>query len=252
MLNAKKGFTLSELLVSLAVLGLIAAFAIPKVLTSVGNSSFLANAKETMATISTAYDSVKVGDGNGASAVTSMVNTALTLPYAVPTCVAVCTAAETLAIATANAANSVSNYSIIQKMSFSAMGTYTEQAAATGDTFTASATAPTAASSNAVRFGTGVILQFHGSDLMGSDTTNVAKGRLTFNVDADGVGPLKGFNVILGSDGRIFAPANPTALTGPYALYTGGTAGGTELTLHGVTAPYDTVYAALNPSGILS
>jgi prepilin-type N-terminal cleavage/methylation domain-containing protein len=34
-----QGFTLSELLVSLAVLGLIAAFAIPKVLTAVGESS---------------------------------------------------------------------------------------------------------------------------------------------------------------------------------------------------------------------
>ena len=42
-LRVKVGFTLSELLVALAVLGLIAAFAVPKVLTASGNAT--ANAK---------------------------------------------------------------------------------------------------------------------------------------------------------------------------------------------------------------
>ncbi len=54
-----QGFTLSELLVSLAVLGLIAAFAIPKVLTAVGQSSARAIGSELMATVSEAYESVK-------------------------------------------------------------------------------------------------------------------------------------------------------------------------------------------------
>jgi type IV fimbrial biogenesis protein FimT len=54
-----QGFTLSELLVSLAVLGLIAAFAIPKVLTAVGQSSARAIGSELIAMISESYESVK-------------------------------------------------------------------------------------------------------------------------------------------------------------------------------------------------
>ncbi len=53
------GFTLSELLVSLAVLGLIAAFAIPKVLSAVADSSTKAIGKEAIGVISSAYDSLK-------------------------------------------------------------------------------------------------------------------------------------------------------------------------------------------------
>jgi prepilin-type N-terminal cleavage/methylation domain-containing protein len=58
------GFTLSELLVSLAVLGLIAAFAIPKVLSSVADSSTKAIGKEAISVISAAYDSLKA-DNSG-------------------------------------------------------------------------------------------------------------------------------------------------------------------------------------------
>jgi prepilin-type N-terminal cleavage/methylation domain-containing protein len=59
-----QGFTLSELLVSLAVLGLIAAFAIPKVLTAVGTSSARAIGGELIATVSQAYEALR-SDRNG-------------------------------------------------------------------------------------------------------------------------------------------------------------------------------------------
>lgn len=57
--RSTSGFTLSELLVSLAVLGLIAAFAIPKVLSAVADSSTKAIGKEAISVISSAYDSLK-------------------------------------------------------------------------------------------------------------------------------------------------------------------------------------------------
>jgi prepilin-type N-terminal cleavage/methylation domain-containing protein len=59
-----KGFTLSELLIAIAILGLIATFTIPKVLQSVGNSTNKAIGKETASVISQAYDGLKA-DGNG-------------------------------------------------------------------------------------------------------------------------------------------------------------------------------------------
>jgi prepilin-type N-terminal cleavage/methylation domain-containing protein len=65
------GFTLSELLVSLAILGLISAFAVPKILNAVGDNSTRAIAKEAMATVAQAYDGVKA-DNNG------VVSTAIT------------------------------------------------------------------------------------------------------------------------------------------------------------------------------
>lgn len=49
------GFTLSELLISLSILGLIATFAIPKVLQAQRNQAWNASAKEAIATISEAY-----------------------------------------------------------------------------------------------------------------------------------------------------------------------------------------------------
>jgi prepilin-type N-terminal cleavage/methylation domain-containing protein len=56
----KRGFTLAELLIALAILGVIATFTIPKVLQSQQDSRFKAFAKETAATISAAYQAYKL------------------------------------------------------------------------------------------------------------------------------------------------------------------------------------------------
>lgn len=50
-----KGFTLAELLISLAILGVIATFVIPKILIAQTNSKYNAIAKESAAMVSGAY-----------------------------------------------------------------------------------------------------------------------------------------------------------------------------------------------------
>jgi prepilin-type N-terminal cleavage/methylation domain-containing protein len=67
--NAAKGFTLSELLIALAILGLIATFTIPKVLTSVGEKGNLNVAKEVLSSITSAYDVIR-SESNGYGATT--------------------------------------------------------------------------------------------------------------------------------------------------------------------------------------
>jgi prepilin-type N-terminal cleavage/methylation domain-containing protein len=68
--NAAKGFTLSELLIALAILGLIATFTIPKVLTSVGEKGNLNVAKEVLASITQAYDVIRSeNNGYGSTAI---------------------------------------------------------------------------------------------------------------------------------------------------------------------------------------
>lgn len=52
-------FTLAELLISLAILGVIATFTIPKILTSQQNGQYSAKAKETAAMIAGAYQMYK-------------------------------------------------------------------------------------------------------------------------------------------------------------------------------------------------
>jgi prepilin-type N-terminal cleavage/methylation domain-containing protein len=53
--NHARGFTLAELLISLAILGVIATFTIPKIITSSQNGQSLAKAKEAAAMIAGAY-----------------------------------------------------------------------------------------------------------------------------------------------------------------------------------------------------
>lgn len=54
-MTAKEGFTLAELLIALAILGVIATFTIPKVLNSATNSKDTAKFKEAMSAISGAH-----------------------------------------------------------------------------------------------------------------------------------------------------------------------------------------------------
>ena len=54
------GFTLAELLICLAILGVIATFTIPKIITNQQNSAYKAAALETAATISSAYQNYKL------------------------------------------------------------------------------------------------------------------------------------------------------------------------------------------------
>jgi prepilin-type N-terminal cleavage/methylation domain-containing protein len=203
MLNAKKGFTLSELLVSLAVLGLIAAFAVPKVLTSVGDSSFLANAKECLSVVSAAYDAVKADN------ITSFDPTLITLATA--------------------AAGAGTPYSIINKINYAGLGNYTVGAnAAAVDTFNAVA-APAAATA-AIRLGTGAIIWFNSTNrflTVATPANPQLRSRIQFNIDPDGVGVGKPFSTFLGEDGRLFVPANPGAFTGQFTIYQAGA--GTEV-----------------------
>ena len=72
----RSGFTLSELLIALGVLGLIASFTIPKVLQSVGNAQKKAIAKEAAAILSQAYEAYGLDNEPGAG-----FNTVLLKPY---------------------------------------------------------------------------------------------------------------------------------------------------------------------------
>lgn len=60
------GFTLAEVLIALALLGIVAAFTIPKILQTSQSKQYNSIAKETLASVSEAYISLKVDgvDGN--------------------------------------------------------------------------------------------------------------------------------------------------------------------------------------------
>ncbi len=72
----RKGFTLAELLISLAILGVIATFTIPKILISQQNSQNVAKAKEAVAMVSEAYIKFKAEN-----TVTTSFNISSLTPY---------------------------------------------------------------------------------------------------------------------------------------------------------------------------
>jgi prepilin-type N-terminal cleavage/methylation domain-containing protein len=57
------GFTLAELLIALLILGEIAAFTIPKILSAQQNGRYIAAAKEAISTLASAYDLYKTQTG---------------------------------------------------------------------------------------------------------------------------------------------------------------------------------------------
>jgi prepilin-type N-terminal cleavage/methylation domain-containing protein len=70
------GFTLAELLIALAILGVIATFTIPKILSSQQNGEKVAKAKEVAGMISTAYQQLQLG-----STITSGTKPSDLIPY---------------------------------------------------------------------------------------------------------------------------------------------------------------------------
>jgi prepilin-type N-terminal cleavage/methylation domain-containing protein len=58
-----KGFTLAELLIALAILGVIATFSIPKILTAQANGRYNATAKEAIAMVAAAYQQAQFAGG---------------------------------------------------------------------------------------------------------------------------------------------------------------------------------------------
>jgi len=77
-LKHAKGFTLAELLIALAILGVIATFTIPKIITSQANSRYNAATKEILSTVAAAYQqyiSVNGASGSiGMAALTQYMN----------------------------------------------------------------------------------------------------------------------------------------------------------------------------------
>lgn len=63
--HAKTGFTLAELLISLAILGVIATWTIPKILFSQQNQQYKAAAREVNGMITSAAQIVRVKNGDG-------------------------------------------------------------------------------------------------------------------------------------------------------------------------------------------
>jgi prepilin-type N-terminal cleavage/methylation domain-containing protein len=91
MIKASKGFTLAELLIALALLGIIAAFTIPKVLNASTTQERAAKIRETVSTLEQAYYGQKMknliatGAGNGLfQNLNTVVNSAQSATGAVP------------------------------------------------------------------------------------------------------------------------------------------------------------------------
>ena len=61
--NRAFGFTLAELLIALAILGVIATFTIPKIITAQVNSQFKAVAKEDISALSAAFNQLQLNGG---------------------------------------------------------------------------------------------------------------------------------------------------------------------------------------------
>lgn len=166
-----QAFTLAELLVSLSVLGLVAAFAIPKVLLSVSDQSTKAAGREAFAMLNDAFMAYKATKGgivdSGASGGTLF---------------------------------SFINYK--QELTASTTPTFDQ-----GLTLSSAATPTTeltVANGKAYEMLNGLVVAFRTADDMTENgTTN--KGTLGFEVDPDGTGSAEPITIFLASDGRAWA-----------------------------------------------
>lgn len=60
MMKAQQGFTLAELLIALALLGVIAAFTIPKVLNAASNNEAIAKSREAVSVLESTFNNIKL------------------------------------------------------------------------------------------------------------------------------------------------------------------------------------------------
>lgn len=193
MHTTTQGFTLSELLVSLAVLGLIAAFAVPKVLNAVGNSSTLAIAKETISTITTAYDGVKAD------------STVASVP------------------------SSTQAWRLVNKLNYvrTATARTGTNTLTQGDLGATACTIPTANGTTAtpchILMHNGAVLAIDLIDDFNDNASAVGpsagnRGKIMFTVDPDGAGDMEPAVFALGFDGRLMGGTNAisTTTTGVY------------------------------------
>ncbi len=76
--SRKKGFTLAELLISVAILGVIATFTIPKIMVTQQSEAYNAKTRETMGMISAAFQQAKlnglVSSNTGPGVITPYIN----------------------------------------------------------------------------------------------------------------------------------------------------------------------------------
>ncbi|XVJ51883.1 MAG: prepilin-type N-terminal cleavage/methylation domain-containing protein [Vampirovibrio sp.] len=160
-----QAFTLAELLVSLSVLGLVAAFAIPKVLISVSDQSTKAAGREAFAMINDAFMAYKAEQGGIVDSGATTVDLVKYMNY---------------------------------KQALSALTTPTLNA---GLTAVNGVTAPT----SAIQLLNGLVVGYLAADTMTDNTSVVGKGTLGFDIDPDGPGAAAPITIYLGSDGRAFA-----------------------------------------------
>jgi prepilin-type N-terminal cleavage/methylation domain-containing protein len=77
MRKHEQGFTLAELLIALAIIGVIATFTIPKVLQSTGSNKNAAVAKEIASTLAEAWTTVRLNSGIAAATKAEAITTGL-------------------------------------------------------------------------------------------------------------------------------------------------------------------------------
>jgi prepilin-type N-terminal cleavage/methylation domain-containing protein len=185
--SKSKGFTLAELLIALAILGVIATFTIPKILDSSTNGKLTSIAKETASMISGAYSSYKQNSTPAFNMMATQTNMADFMNY--------------VRVAQATTAGAF-------------------QTPASGTNFSNGCTANLASATPCLVLHNGAYLQFDSAATFGTDpapNNPASTSFINFNVDPDGTGAQAGaVTFILYYNGRIttYAAAGSPALVG--------------------------------------